>query len=247
MRSPVRGSMNAMTRPNPTYPDSAQWFLGPCDEDYWSCRDCALVAGLTLYGLSMSLMVRANLGLDPWDVLHQSLSARTGLPIGVVSAVVGALVLLAWRPLRLTPGIGTLANVAVVAVVVDVGLGAVEPPSSPPARAVMLLGGVMLNAAATVLYIGAGMGAGPRDGLMTGLAANTGRPVWLVRTGVEGTVLAVGWMLGGPVGIGTFVYAFGVGPLVQLVLRVMPKRVVARSGWAATVAARPALVEARPV
>ncbi|MGL6234445.1 MAG: YczE/YyaS/YitT family protein [Segniliparus sp.] len=234
-----------MTRHSLTQHDSAHWFVGSSDEGYWSFRDFALVAGLTLYGLSMSFMVRANLGLDPWDVLHQALSIRTGLSIGFVTALVGVLVLLAWRPLGIKPGIGTVVNVAVIAVVVDAGLGAIEPPSSLMSRVVMLLGGLALNAVATVLYIGADMGAGPRDGLMTGLVANTGRPVWLVRTGIEGTVLTIGWLLGGSVGVGTLVYAFGIGPLVQLVLRVVPSRVLARSGWAMTVAARP-VAQAQP-
>ncbi|WP_244431704.1 YczE/YyaS/YitT family protein [Segniliparus rugosus] len=195
----------------------------------------------------MALMVRANLGLDPWDVLHQALSVQSGASMGAVTAVVGALVLLAWIPLKLKPGIGTVVNVVIIAVVVDAGLGAIEPPASPMSRAAMLLGGLALNAAATVLYIGADMGAGPRDGLMTGLVARTGRPVWLVRTSIEGTVLTVGWLLGGSVGLGTLVYAFGIGPLVQLVLRLVPGRVLARSGWALTLREQAAVLEASRV
>lgn len=197
-------------------------------------RVAALLVGLTGYGFSMALMVRAGLGLDPWDVFHQGLAGRTGMTIGIASAVVGVAVLLAWIPLRNRPGIGTVANVIVIAVTVDAGLALLTAPQSLPARVAMMLGAVVLNAVATVLYIGAGMGPGPRDGLMTGLVARTGLSVRLVRTSIEATVLAVGWLLGGTVGVGTVVYAFGIGPLVQLVLRLTPRRWLAVSGWAFT-------------
>ncbi|WP_231514576.1 YitT family protein [Mycobacterium sp. URHB0044] len=173
----------------------------------------------------MAVMVRAGLGLDPWDVFHQGLAGRTGTTIGIACAVVGVVVLLAWIPLRNRPGVGTVANVIVISVTVDVGLAVLPTPSSLPVRVAMMLGAVVLNAVSTVLYIGAGMGPGPRDGLMTGLVARTGLSVRLVRTSIEATVLAVGWLLGGTVGVGTVVYAFGIGPLVQLVLRLTPR------GW----------------
>lgn len=195
-------------------------------------RGTALLVGLALYGLSMAIMVRAGLGLDPWDVFHQGLAERTGMTIGIASAVVGVVVLLAWIPLRNRPGIGTVANVIVIAVTVDAGLAILPEPSNLAVRVAMMLGAVLLNAVATVLYIGAGLGPGPRDGLMTGLVARTGLSVRLVRTAIEATVLAVGWLLGGTVGIGTVVYAFGIGPLVQLVLRLTPARWLAASGWA---------------
>ncbi|ADG97824.1 protein of unknown function DUF161 [Segniliparus rotundus DSM 44985] len=230
----------------PNLRDCSRPRIAPSGEGYFSFRDLALVLGLTLYGLSMSLMVRANLGLDPWDVLHQALSIRTGLSMGLISAVVGLLALMAWAPLKIKPGIGTVCNVAVIAVVVDAGLGAIEPPSSFGSRAAMLFGGVALNAVATVLYIGADMGPGPRDGIMTGLVARTGRPVWLVRTSIEGTVCALGWLLGGTVGFGTLVYACGIGPLVQLVLKFAPKDVLARSGWSIALDARPVVAKAQP-
>jgi uncharacterized membrane protein YczE len=185
----------------------------------------ALLIGLTGYGFSMAVMVRAGLGLDPWDVFHQGLAGRTGMTIGIACTVVGVAVLLAWIPLRNRPGVGTVANVIVIAVTVDAALAVLPTPSSLPVRAAMMVGAVVLNALSTVLYIGAGMGPGPRDGLMTGLVARTGLSVRLVRTSIEATVLAIGWLLGGTVGIGTVVYAFGIGPLVQLILRLAPR------GW----------------
>ena len=197
-------------------------------------RTGALLFGLMGYGFSMAVMVRAGLGLDPWDVFHQGLAGRTGMTIGIASAVVGVAVLLAWIPLRNRPGIGTIANIVVIAVTVDVALAFLPTPTGLPLRIAMLLGAVLLNAVSTVLYIGAGLGPGPRDGLMTGLVARTGLSVRLVRTSIEATVLAVGWLLGGTVGIGTLVYAFGIGPLVQLVLRLTPRRWLAVSGWAFT-------------
>ena len=177
-------------------------------------RATALLSGLALYGFSMALMVRAGLGLDPWDVFHQGISRHTGWTIGTASAVVGVAVLLAWIPLRNRPGVGTLANVVVIAVTVDAALAILPAPTALPVRIAMMLGAVLLNAVATVLYIGAGLGPGPRDGLMTGLVARTGRSVRLVRTAIEAAVLLAGWLLGGTVGVGTVVYAFGIGPLV---------------------------------
>lgn len=189
-------------------------------------RASLLLLGLIGYGLSMAMMVRAGLGLDPWDVFHQGLTRHTPMTIGLASAVVGVVVLLAWIPLRNKPGVGTVANVIVIAVTVDAGLAFLTAPESLPARIALMLSAVLLNAVSTVLYIGAGLGPGPRDGLMTGLVARTGLSVRLVRTSIEATVLAVGWLLGGTVGVGTLVYAFGIGPLVQLILRIMPRRLL---------------------
>ena len=197
-----------------------------------SARGSALLLGLTGYGLSMAMMVRAGLGLDPWDVFHQGLAGKTGMTIGIASAVVGVAVLLAWIPLRNRPGIGTVANVIVIAVTVDAGLAMLSTPTSFAVRVAMMVGAVVLNAISTVLYIGAGLGPGPRDGLMTGLVVRTGLSVRLIRTSIEATVLAVGWLLGGTVGVGTLLYAFGIGPLVQLFVRITPQRVLAHSGWA---------------
>jgi uncharacterized membrane protein YczE len=200
-------------------------------------RAAALLTGLSCYGFSMAMMVRAGLGLDPWDVFHQGLSRHTPMTIGVASAVVGIVVLVAWIPLRNKPGVGTAANVVVIAVTVDAALAVLHSPQSLPARVALMLGAVMLNAVATVLYVGAGLGPGPRDGLMTGFVVRSGLSVRLVRTTIEAAVLAAGWLLGGSVGVGTVVYALGIGPLVQLVLRVTPGSLLARSGWARILAA----------
>ena len=177
-----------------------------------------LAAGLALYGASMGLMVRGALGLDPWDVLHEALSERTGLTFGTVTGIVGALVLLCWVPLRQRPGIGTVANIVLIAVAVDLTLAVVGPPSAMAARIALMVGGVVLNGLATAAYIGARLGPGPRDGLMTGLAARTGISIRVIRTGIELTVLAVGWLLGGTVGVGTVLYALAIGPLTQAFL-----------------------------
>jgi uncharacterized membrane protein YczE len=193
-------------------------------------RSAALLAGLMGYGFSMALMVRAGLGLDPWDVFHQGLARHTGMTIGITTAVVGVVVLLGWIPLRIRPGIGTLANVVVIAVTVDATLAVLPTPTGLPVRIALMLVAVLLNAVSTVLYIGAGFGPGPRDGLMTGLVARTGLSVRLVRTTIEATVLAVGWLLGGTVGVGTVIYAFGIGPLVQLILRFAPARALGAFG-----------------
>lgn len=177
-----------------------------------------LFGGLALYGVSMGLMIRSGLGLDPWDVLHEALSKLTGLTFGTVTAIVGALVLLCWIPLRQRPGVGTVSNILVIAVAVDLTLALVAPPSSLVLRIVLVAAGVVLNGLASAIYIGVRLGPGPRDGLMTGLNARTGWSIRVVRTAIELTVLAGGWLLGGTVGVGTVVYALAIGPLVQAFL-----------------------------
>jgi uncharacterized membrane protein YczE len=164
------------------------------------------------------MQIRATLGLNPWDVLHEGLALRTPLSFGLVTAVTGVSVLLLWIPLRQRPGVGTVANVLVIAVAVDAGLALIPEAGSVAGRVALLLGGVLLNGVATAAYVGARLGPGPRDGLMTGLAARTGRSVRLVRTGLEVTVLAAGWLLGGTVGVGTVLYALAIGPLTQAFL-----------------------------
>ncbi|RAO30177.1 uncharacterized protein ONO23_04432 [Micromonospora noduli] len=175
-----------------------------------------LYLGLTLYGVSMALMIRSDLGLDPWDVFHQGLSELTGLSFGTVTIGVGALVLLLWIPLRQRPGLGTVSNVVVIGLVVDATL-ALLPAGGPfGVRIAMLVTGIVANGAATALYLGAQLGPGPRDGLMTGyVARRPGRSIRLVRTVIEVTVLALGWLLGGTVGVGTVAYALAIGPLAQ--------------------------------
>jgi uncharacterized membrane protein YczE len=177
-----------------------------------------LYAGLALYGISMALIIRSALGNMPWDVLHQGLAGRLGWSLGTVTIVVGALVLLAWIPLRQRPGVGTVSNVVVIGVAVDAALAVVPAPSSLPFRVALLAAGVLLNAVATAAYIGVHLGPGPRDGLMTGLVRRTGGSVRLVRTSIEVAVVATGWLLGGTLGIGTVVYAVAIGPLVQVLL-----------------------------
>ncbi|MET7833647.1 YczE/YyaS/YitT family protein [Micromonospora sediminicola] len=178
-----------------------------------SARVARLLAGLTLFGVSVALMVRADLGLASWDVLHQGLAARTGLPMGLLVNGVALLVLLLWIPLRQRPGIGTVANVALVGLALDATLALVPPLDPLAGRIGLLVAGILLNGLATALYLGARLGPGPRDGLMTGLAAR-GLPLGPVRTLIEVTVLAVGWLLGGAVGPGTLLYAVGIGPIV---------------------------------
>ena len=177
-----------------------------------------LFAGLFLYGASLALLVRAGLGLAPWDVLHQGLAERTGATIGSMVIAVSMVVLLLWIPLRQRPGFGTIANAVLVGVSLDLTLLVLGEVDSWPARLAFMAAGVLLNAVATALYIGALLGPGPRDGLMTGLVRRTGRSVRLVRTSLEVGVLALGWLLGGTVGLGTLAYAVGIGPIVHLLL-----------------------------
>lgn len=174
-----------------------------------------LYLGLTLYGFSMALMVRAELGLDPWDVFHQGVAARVGLSMGTVTIIVGALVLLAWIPLHQRPGLGTVSNVVVIGLALDASLAVLPPVHGPPVRVALLAAGIVLNALAGAAYLGARFGAGPRDGLMTGLVRRTGRSVRLVRTSIEVTVLVCGWLAGGTVGAGTVAYALLIGPLLH--------------------------------
>jgi uncharacterized membrane protein YczE len=177
-----------------------------------------LYAGLTLYGVSMALIIRSTLGNMPWDVLHQGLADRLGRSIGTVAIVVGALVLLAWIPLRQRPGLGTVSNVLVLGLALDATLAVVGAPSPLPLRIGLLVTGVLLNAVATAAYIGVHLGPGPRDGLMTGLVRRTGGSVRLVRTSIEAAVVLCGWLLGGTLGVGTVLYAVAIGPLVQILL-----------------------------
>ena len=179
-----------------------------------------LFLGLALYGLSIGLMVRSGLGLNPWDVFHQGLAERTGLGLGTMIIIIGAVVLLLWIPLRQRPGLGTILNVFLIGIGTDASLWLIPPVQSQPLAWTMLLAGVFLNGVAGGAYIGAGLGPGPRDGLMTGLVNRTGRSVRLIRTGIELFVVAVGWALGGTLGLGTVIYALAIGPIVHRMLPV---------------------------
>jgi uncharacterized membrane protein YczE len=174
-----------------------------------------LLAGLALYGVSMAMMIRSGLGLDPWDVFHYGVSGHLPLSFGTVVTLVGAVVLLAWIPLRQAPGLGTIANVLVIGVTSDVTLSGLPRPSELWLRAVLLVLGIVLNGLASAMYIGAQLGPGPRDGLMTGISRRSGLSIRLVRTVQEVVVVGVGFALGGTVGLGTVLYALSIGPLVQ--------------------------------
>ena len=192
-----------------------------------------LYAGLALYGFGIALQVSSGLGNDPWDVFHQGLSRRFGLTIGVWIIIAGVVVMLAWIPMRQRPGIGTISNVALIGVFADLFLWLLPAPDALAARSAYLVIGVLAGGVATGCYIGAGLGPGPRDGLMTGIAAR-GHSIRVVRTGIELTVLAAGWLLGGTVGIGTVLYAVAIGPLTHVFLPML------------TISPRPALPHAAP-
>lgn len=176
-----------------------------------------LYAGLFMYGISASMLLLAGLGVDPWDVLHQGLSRRLGMGVGTWAIIVSVFVLLLWIPLRQRPGFGTINNLIVVGLTIDAILATVPPVHGVLARVVVMCGGVLLNGIATGAYIGAHLGPGPRDGLMIGLAAR-GHSIRVVRTCIELTVLLTGWVLGGTVGIGTVVYALGIGPIAHVTI-----------------------------
>jgi uncharacterized membrane protein YczE len=184
----------------------------------WTRRIVQLLGGLFLYGIGLALMVRAGIGVAPWDVLSQGISVRTGLPFGLVTNIVGAVVLLLWIPIRVRVGFGTVANVLLIGTCAQLGLSVIPQQTVPVLQGVVFAGGLALVAVATGLYIGARLGPGPRDGLMTGLHRRTGWPIWIVRTGIEVIVLAVGWALGGQFGIGTIAFALLIGPMVGVTL-----------------------------
>lgn len=201
-------------------------------------RIAQLLVGLFLYGVALGLMVRAGIGVAPWDVLALGVSGQTGIGYGVVTVLVSVLVLLLWIPLRQRVGLGTLLNALLVGPSADLALMVIPVPASIWIGAPMFVVGLLLLAFATGLYIAADFGPGPRDGLMTGLVGRTGWPVWLVRTLIEGSVLLVGFLLGGPVGVGTVLFAFGVGPLIGWFLPWTTRIRAARSQQLSRAAAR---------
>lgn len=191
-------------------------FAGP--RARWTRRIGQLVVGLFLYGIGLALMVRAGIGLAPWDVLSQGVAHRTGIPFGLVTNIIGALVLLLWIPIRVRVGVGTVANVLLLGTSAQLGLALIPQQTVPALQGLVFAGGLALVAVATGLYIGARLGPGPRDGLMTGLHRRTGWPIWIVRTGIEVGVLLVGVVLGGQFGIGTIAFALLIGPMVNVTL-----------------------------
>ena len=177
-----------------------------------------LYIGLVLYGVSTALFVHANLGADPWDVFHLGVAKQLGISFGTVIILTGAAVLLLWIPIGQRPGPGTVSNVIVLGRAADATLAVLPPLESLVARSALLVVGIVLNAIATGMYIGAGFGPGPRDGLMTGLHARTGWSLRGIRTAIELSVLLIGCLLGGKFGVGTVIYALSIGPLIQLCL-----------------------------
>jgi uncharacterized membrane protein YczE len=181
-------------------------------------RVIQLLVGLVAYGVAISLMVRGAVGVPPWDVLTQGLVLQTGLPFGVLTNIIGALVLLLWIPIRQKPGVGTIANVLLVGPSIELGLAFVPVPAEWWQQVLLFAGGLALLSVASGLYIGARFGPGPRDGLMTGIHNRWGFKIWWVRSAIELTVLSIGWLLGGNVGLGTLAFALLVGPLVGMTL-----------------------------
>lgn len=184
----------------------------------WTRRIAQLLVGLFLYGIAIAMMVRAGIGVAPWDVLTQGLNRQTGISFGLLTVIIGAVVLLLWIPIRQKPGIGTVLNVLLIGPAADVGLAVIPQQHEPLLQGLVFLAGLALLAVATGLYIGARLGPGPRDGLMTGIHHRWGWKLWIVRTGIEVTVLTVGWLLGGQVGIGTLAFALLIGPMVGVTL-----------------------------
>lgn len=189
-----------------------------------SVRIVQLYVGLVLFGVTVAMVILSDLGNAPWDVLHQGLEEQTGLGTGWWAIVVGALVMVAWIPLRERPGLGTVSNVIVVGLVMQVVLDRYAPAGDLPGQLALLIGGVAGNGVACAMYIGARFGPGPRDGLMTGIARISGRPIGAVRAGLEITVLAGGIVLGGTFGPGTVLYALAIGPIVQVMLPRLDRR-----------------------
>ena len=181
-------------------------------------RFIQLQLGLCLYGVAAAMMVRSNLGLDPWNVFHQGLSLKTGMSLGTASIIMGVLVMLAWIPLRQKPGLGTLFNIFVIGLSMDAALAVLPEITGLPLRLAFMTAGVTLTAMGGAAYIGAGMGTGPRDGLMIGLNQRLGWSIRVSRMLIEVSVLVGGWLLGGSVGLGTVAFAVGIGPLIQVFL-----------------------------
>ena len=182
-----------------------------------------LLAGLVLFGVSIAVMAQAGLGLGPWESLHQGISRQTGVALGTVSILVGLPVLALWWPIGVRPGLGTLLNIAVIGMVTNACLPLLPAPTDLAVRLAMMGAGVIGIGIGSGLYLAADLGPGPRDGLMTGLHHRFAWPLFAVRTTIEVSVLAAGWLLGGTVGLGTLVFAFGIGPIVQWALGIFDR------------------------
>lgn len=180
-----------------------------------------LLLGLFLYGIAIAMMIRAAIGISPWDVLAQGISLRTGLAFGLITNIVGGVVLLLWIPLRQRLGVGTVLNALLIGPSAEVGLWLIPLQDNIWMRIALFAGGLLLLGIATGLYIGARFGPGPRDGLMTGINKKYGVRIWIVRTSIEVVVLVIGWILGGDVGIGTLAFALLVGPLVHVTMPIL--------------------------
>ena len=220
-----------LTRQSPSGPPSAK--LGPLEQlraGRLARRLPQLYAGLLLYGLTAACLIRSRLGNAPWDVLHQGIAGHLGISIGTVTIAASVVVLIAWVPLREIPGLGTLSNAAIVGLATNLGLAMLPGPHELAGRIALMAAGIAGNAVATAMYIGTGFGPGPRDGLMTGLHRRTGRPIWVVRTSIEVSVVVLGWLLGGVFGVGTVLYAVSIGPLVQRLLPLFTIRTGPSSG-----------------
>jgi uncharacterized membrane protein YczE len=200
--------------------------LPPALVDRWAPRRVVrglpgLVVGLVLFGVGIALMAAAGIGLGPWEVLHQGISRHTGIPLGTVSILLGIPILVLWIPLGEFPGFGTVLNVVLIGTATNVVLPLLPRPADPPLQVVMMLAGVLTIGLGSGFYLGAGLGPGPRDGLMTGMHHKYGWSIRRARTAVEVAVLIVGFLLGGTVGLGTVVFALGIGPVVQVCLRLL--------------------------
>lgn len=182
-----------------------------------------LIVGLWLFGVGEAMLVAANLGNSPWTVLAQGISLRTNLSIGVITNILGVIVLLLWIPLRQRPGLGTVGNIVLVGTSIDVTLALLPEPSALIARVPLTIGGILVVAVGSGFYLGVGMGPGPRDGLMTGITRVTGWPLGWTRAIVEVTVLIIGVFLGGVAGVGTLLFAVFVGPFVNVAVRLLSK------------------------
>lgn len=193
-------------------------------------RMARLLVGLFLYGVAIGMMVRAEIGVEPWDVLTLGIAKHSHWSFGLLTNLIGLTVLLLWIPLRQRPGIGTVLNILLIGPSAEVGLALFPHPQTWWLQALLFAGGMLLLAVASGLYIGANLGPGPRDGLMTGLHARTGWPLWVVRTGIETVVLGAGWLLGGDVGIGTLAIALLIGPLVGITIPRLRMRPVSARG-----------------